>query len=88
MEGAVAGAFHREWGRVVATLIRVTGDWNLAEECTQDAFERAVQRWPVDGIPDNQGAWLTTVARNRAMDRLRRARTEATKYEEVAMAPF
>jgi RNA polymerase sigma-70 factor, ECF subfamily len=63
----------------VATLIRSVGDWDLAEECAQDAFERALQRWPTDGIPDNPGAWLTTVARNRATDRLRRARSEAAK---------
>ena len=83
----MATAFHEEWGRVVATLIRMVGDWDLAEECAQDAFERALQRWPGDGIPANRGAWLTTVARNRALDRLRRARTEAVKYEELAMAP-
>jgi RNA polymerase sigma-70 factor, ECF subfamily len=71
----------------VATLIRSVGDWDLAEECAQDAFERALQRWPTDGIPDNPGAWLTTVARNRATDRLRRARSEAAKYEEISMAP-
>ena len=59
-------AFRSEWGRVVATLIRVTGDWDLAEECAQDAFARALERWPRDGIPRNPGAWLTTTARNRA----------------------
>ena len=83
----VAGAFDREWGRLVATLIRSLGDWDLAEECAQDAFERALQRWPIDGVPDRPGAWLTTVARNRATDRLRRARSETVKYEEMAMAP-
>ena len=71
----------------MATLIRYAGDWDLAEECAQDAFERALQRWPQDGVPDNPGAWLTSVARNRATDRLRRARNEAVKYEEIAMAP-
>ena len=63
----------------MATLIRMTGDWDLAEECAQDAFAQAVQRWPRDGIPRRPGAWLTTVARNRALDRLRRAATEAAK---------
>ena len=72
-------------GRVVATLIRVTGDWDLAEECAQDAFARALERWPRDGIPRNPGAWLTTTARNRALDRLRRAATGAAKLEEVAV---
>ena len=65
----------------------MTGDWDLAEECAQDAFARALERWPRDGIPRNPGAWLTTTARNRALDRLRRAKTGAAKLEEVAMMP-
>ena len=69
VEAAVVAAFRSEWGRVVATLIRVTGDWDLAEECAQDAFARALERWPRDGIPRRPGAWLTTTARNRALDR-------------------
>ena len=73
VEAAVADAFHAEWGRVVATLVRLTGDWDLAEECAQDAFATALERWPRDGIPRRPGAWLTTVARNRAVDRARRA---------------
>ena len=84
VEAAVADAFREEWGRVVATLIRVTGDWSLAEECAQDAFAQALARWPTDGIPRRPGAWLTTTARNRALDRLRRATTEAAKLKEVA----
>src|SRR4051812_37916914 len=85
VEQAVARAFRSDWGRVVATLIRVTGDWDLAEECAQDAFARALERWPRDGIPRTPGAWLTTTARNRAVDRLRRAATGAAKLEEVAV---
>jgi RNA polymerase sigma-70 factor (ECF subfamily) len=81
---AVAAVYREEWGRIVATLIRVTGDWSLAEECAQDAFARALERWPRDGVPRNPGAWLTTTARNRAIDRLRRATTEAAKLREVA----
>ena len=76
VETAVAGAFSEEWGRVVATLIRMTGDWDLAEECAQDAFAAALERWPRDGVPRRPGAWLTTTARNRALDRLRRGATE------------
>ena len=68
-------AFHEEWGRVVATLIGMTGDWDLAEECAQEAFAQALDRWPRDGVPRSPGAWLTTVARNRALDRLRRRPT-------------
>jgi len=82
---AVTGAFHDEWGRVVATLIRFTGDWDLAEECAQDAFALALERWERDGVPRNPGAWLTTTARNRATDRLRRAASGAAKLREVAM---
>jgi RNA polymerase sigma-70 factor, ECF subfamily len=85
VEAAVVAAFRSEWGRVVATLIRVTGDWDLAEECAQDAFARALERWPRDGIPRSPGAWLTTTARNRALDRLRRASTGAAKLQEVAV---
>jgi RNA polymerase sigma-70 factor (ECF subfamily) len=84
-EEAVARAFREEWGRIVATLIRTTGDWDLAEECAQDAFARALERWPRDGIPRNPGAWLTTTARNRALDRLRRAQSGAAKLREAAM---
>ena len=71
---AVAEAFTEEWGRIVATLIARTGDWDLAEDCAQQAFTEAVRRWPRDGVPRQPGAWLTTVARNRAVDRLRHER--------------
>ena len=69
---------------MVATLIRVTGDWDLAEECAQEAFAVALSRWPHDGVPHNPGAWLTTTARNRAFDRLRRSALGARKLQEVA----
>jgi RNA polymerase sigma-70 factor (ECF subfamily) len=68
----------------VATLIRATGDWDLAEECAQDAFAQALQHWPEDGIPSRPGAWLTTVARNRATDRLRREAVGAAKLRDLA----
>ena len=68
----------------MAGLIRVTGDWALAEDCVQDAVERALVRWPTDGAPDNPAAWLTTAAHRRAIDVLRRRRTETAKLEEVA----
>jgi RNA polymerase sigma-70 factor (ECF subfamily) len=82
--GLVSALYRDEWGRIVATLIRLTGDWDLAEESTQDAFARALERWPTDGVPDRPGAWLTTAARNRAIDRLRRGAVESTKLREVA----
>jgi RNA polymerase sigma-70 factor, ECF subfamily len=85
VEAAITEAFKQEWGRIVASLIRMTGDWDLAEECTQDAFTTALARWPADGIPDRPGAWLTTTARNRALDKLRRSKNEAAKLKEAAM---
>lgn len=62
----------------------MTGDWDLAEDCVQDAVERALARWPHDGVPDNPAAWLTTTAYRRALDVLRRRKTEADKLREVA----
>ncbi|MCO1657589.1 RNA polymerase sigma factor [Pseudonocardia humida] len=86
-ESAVVTVFREEWGRIVATLIRTTGDWDLAEECAQDAVAQAVARWPRDGVPRNPGAWLTTTARNHARNRLRRAGIEAGKLRELAALP-
>ncbi|MEU8124484.1 RNA polymerase sigma factor [Spirillospora sp. NPDC049024] len=83
---AVAAAFREEWGRVVATLIRMTGDWDLAEECAQEAFARALERWPRDGVPRRPGAWLTTTARNHALNRIRRGATEDAKLRELGTA--
>jgi RNA polymerase sigma-70 factor (ECF subfamily) len=80
-----AEVFQDEWGRVVATVIRDTGDWSLAEECTQDAFTLALERWRDDGIPDRPGAWLTTVARRRAIDRVRRNAIGDAKLHDIAM---
>ena len=77
--------YRQEWGQVVATLIRLTGDWDLAEECAQEAFAAALQRWPRDAVPDRPGAWLTTTARNRAIDWLRREAVGAAKLQEVAV---
>jgi len=69
---AVARAHRLEWGRVLASTAQLTRDLDLAEECTQDAYAQALQAWPQTGIPDRPGAWLTTSARNRARDVLRR----------------
>ena len=73
--------FRRESGRAVATLIRVLGDFDLAEEAVQEAFAIALDRWPADGIPDNPGAWITATARNRAIDRIRREQQRPGKSE-------
>src|SRR5271170_4977319 len=66
------GVFRREWGPAVATLARWSGDLSVAEDAVQEAFAEALRVWPREGVPDNPGAWLVTVARNRARDRLRR----------------
>jgi RNA polymerase sigma-70 factor, ECF subfamily len=84
-EAAVAEAFRSEWGRVVGYLIRVTGNWDLAEECAQDAFTRALERWPRDGIPTSPAGWLKTTARNRAYDCLRRSSVGDAKLQELAV---
>ncbi|MEO3810188.1 sigma-70 family RNA polymerase sigma factor [Sphaerisporangium sp. B11E5] len=81
---AVAAASADSCPRIVATLIRVTGDWTLAEDCAQEALALALQRWPREGVPGNPGGWLMTVARNRAIDVLRRASAERRKLAELA----
>jgi len=86
-EAAVDAVFREEWGRIVASLIRHTGNWDLAEECAQDAFAEALRRWPGEGVPRQPGAWLTTVARNRAIDKLRRAKRGDELLEQVGRDP-
>jgi RNA polymerase sigma-70 factor (ECF subfamily) len=83
LPGEIDGYFRREYGRCVATLIRFLGDIDLAEEAVQEAFAVAVDRWPVTGLPPNPGAWITTTARNRAIDHLRR---EASRHDRHAQA--
>ena len=73
--------FRHSSGRAVATLIRVLGDFDLAEEVVQEAFVTAMERWPRDGMPDNPEAWIMTTARNRAIDKLRRAKRLAEKLK-------
>jgi RNA polymerase sigma-70 factor (ECF subfamily) len=80
----VARAFREERAIVLATLIRQVGDFQLAEDAVQDAFEAAVTAWPRDGVPANPGAWITTAARRRAIDRLRRNRSVADRAERLA----
>jgi len=76
---AVAGAHRREWALVLAATVRVAGDLDLAEEYVQDAYAQALVVWPRTGVPADAGAWLTTVARRRALDGLRRKATLAGK---------
>ncbi len=77
----VATVFREEWGRAVAILISVLGDFELAEDAVQDAFATALERWPREGEPRNPGAWIVTTAKNRAIDRIRREQTLARKTE-------
>lgn len=81
---AVREAFRSEHGAVVATVARLTGDVGRAEDATQEAFAAALRRWPVDGVPARPGAWLTTTARNRALDVLRREAVRAGREEDAA----
>ena len=85
VRAAVEAAYRDEWGQVVATLIGWTGDWDLAEECAQEAFAAALASWSRDGVPRRPGAWLTTAARNRAVDRLRRDAAGAAKLRQLAV---
>jgi RNA polymerase sigma-70 factor, ECF subfamily len=78
---SVEAVFREEWGRAVAVLARALGDLERAEEAVQDAFALAVERWDADGAPRNPGAWILAVAKNRAVDRIRRERTFERKRE-------
>jgi RNA polymerase sigma-70 factor (ECF subfamily) len=79
----IAAIFRAESGRSVATLVRLFGSIDIAEEAVQDAFAVAIERWPSAGLPPNPGAWITTTARNRAIDRLRR---ESSRHDRHAQA--
>src|SRR5947207_3956950 len=83
-KAAVEDAYRSEWSRVVATLIRILGDFDLAEEAAQEAYVKAVASWPASGIPAKPGAWLMTAARNAAIDRLRRERTLEERRRSLA----
>src|ERR671930_1202304 len=82
--GTIARLFREESGRAVAALVRALRDVDLAEDAVQEAFVVALHRWPRDGLPANPAAWITAVAWNRALDRLRRERRGAAKLEEIA----
>src|SRR5258707_4605375 len=82
---AITQAHHEEWARVVAALTRRFGDLDIAEEAAAEAFATAVGRWPADGLPPNPGAWLTTTANRKAIDRIRRENKRDGKHEEAQM---
>lgn len=75
--------FREEYGRIIATLIRISGSFDLAEEALQEAFIVAVSKWELEGSPDNPGAWLTTVAHRKLLDALRRDKTRTDKHAEL-----
>ena len=79
----LASVFRAEHGRVVASLARRFGDLDLAEDATGEALLVAAERWPTEGVPPNPGGWLTTVAANKALDRIRREKRRQDKYAEV-----
>jgi RNA polymerase sigma-70 factor, ECF subfamily len=85
VEEAITRAHYEEWARVVAALTRRFGDLDIAEEAAAEAFAAAVERWPADGIPPNPGAWLTTTANRKAVDRIRRENKRGHKEKEAQM---
>jgi len=80
---SIERVFREESGRILASLIRVLGDFDLAEDALQDAFAVALERWPRDGVPENPGAWITTAARNKAIDLLRRRKVRGEGAAET-----
>lgn len=81
----VEQTFRREFGRAVATLVRLFGDIDIAEEAVQQAFLVALQRWPTSGMPPNPGGWIVTTARNQAIDRLRRESSRHDRHSQAAL---
>ena len=86
VEEAIARAHREEWARVVAGLARRFGDLDLAEDAAAEAYVAAVERWPRDGVPPNPGAWLTTTATRKAIDRLRRESHRDDKHQAAQHA--
>jgi RNA polymerase sigma-70 factor (ECF subfamily) len=82
---AITRAHREEWARVLAALTRRFGDLDLAEEAAGEAFVTAVERWPAEGVPPNPGAWLTTTANRKAIDRIRRENKRDGKQKEAQL---
>ena len=85
-EAAVELVFREAYGRILATLIRIFGDFDLAEDALQEAFVSAVEHWPAEGIPTNPAGWLSIAARRKAVDRLRREQTMTHTREQLEHA--
>jgi len=84
---ALDGVFREHWARVLATLVGILGDIELAEDAAQEAFAIAAERWPRDGEPDNPVGWLISTARNRAIDHIRRQRPRARPLPLLPLSP-
>src|SRR5499425_3354106 len=82
-KAAAESVFRQQAGRIIATLIRISGSFDLAEEAMQEAFASALARWPETGIPDNPAAWITTAAHRKLIDALRRDRTRREKQDPL-----
>ncbi len=85
VRATIIQAHHDEWARVIATLTKRFGDLDIAEEAAAEAFATAIERWPADGLPPNPGAWLTTTATRKAIDRIRRENKRENKHKEARM---
>src|SRR6201997_4078519 len=85
VQEAITQVHREEWARVVASVTRRFGDLDVAEEAAAEAFATAVERWPADGVPPNPGAWLTTTANRKAIDRIRRENKRGDKQKEAAL---
>jgi len=83
LRSTIESLFRQESGRILATLIRISGSFDLAEEAMQEAFATAVSHWPAKGVPDNPGAWITSVAHRKLVDHSRRERTRREKQEPL-----
>src|SRR6187200_1201258 len=79
--------YRTDWGRIVATLIGVLGDFDLAEDVAQEAFAAAIAQWPETGVPEHPRAWIIQTARHKAVDRLRRRASYTAKLEALSAAP-
>src|SRR6266496_3116403 len=84
---AVDAVYHSDWGRIVATLIRLVGDFDVAEEAAQEAFAAAVDQWRSDGVPEFPRAWIIQTARHKAIDRIRRQARFTEKLESYIKDP-
>src|SRR5467141_4286672 len=85
---AVDAVYRSDWGRIVATLIRLIGDFDLAEEAAQEAFTAAVDQWRASGVPEFPRAWIIRTARNKAIDRIRRQTRLQEKLQSYAVSAF